>query len=60
MQRFILAGCVWAGAFGLAFSQTLEIIPSRVLMDESAIIRATGLEPNQHILIQAKVTDGAD
>jgi len=60
MQRFILAACLWTGGLGIASAQTLEVIPNRVLMDESAVIRAGGLEPNEHISIQAELVDGGD
>ena len=58
MQRFILAACLWTGGLGIASAQTLEIVPNRVLVDESAVIRARGLEPNEHISIQAELVDG--
>ena len=60
MQRFILAACLWTGGLGIASAQTLEIVPNRVLVDESAVIRARGLEPNERISIQAELVDGAD
>jgi dienelactone hydrolase len=60
MHRLILAACLWTGGLGVAFSQTLEIMPNRVLVDESAVIRASGFEPNEHISIQAELVDGAD
>ena len=40
-------------------AQTLQVTPSRVLVDEPANIRAVGLEPNEHVVIQASLTDGA-
>jgi dienelactone hydrolase len=60
MQRFILAACLWTGGLGIASAQTLEIIPIRVLVDEPAVIRARGLEPNGRISIRAELVDGAD
>jgi dienelactone hydrolase len=60
VQRFILAACLWTGGLGIASAQTLELIPNRVLVDESAVIRARGLEPNERISIQAELVDGAD
>ena len=60
VQGFILAACLWAGGLGIASPQTLQVIPHRVLVDESAVIRATGLEPKEHISIQADLVDGAD
>jgi len=58
-RRLILAACLWAGVLGLAFSQTLQITPSRVMVDESAVIRAAGLGPNEQVSIQAELVDGA-
>ena len=59
-KRFILAAYLWTGGLGIASAQTLEVIPNRVLLDESAVIRASGLEPNERISIQAELVDGAD
>lgn len=39
-------------------AQNLQILPSRVMVDESAVIRATGLQPNEHVVIQAELVDG--
>lgn len=60
MQRFILAASLWMGALGIASAQTLEVIPKRVLVDESAAIRTKGLAPNEHISIKAELADGGD
>src|ERR1017187_8903426 len=47
--------------FGLwLHSQTLEVTPKRVMVDESASIRASGLQPNQRVTIRAEQVDGAD
>ena len=40
-------------------AQTLEAVPSRVLVDESSAIRARGLQPNEQVTIRAELTDGA-
>jgi hypothetical protein len=45
-------------ASGLA--QTLEVSPARVLVDEPATIRASGLAPNERVVIRAALVDGAD
>jgi dienelactone hydrolase len=45
--------------FGL-HAQTLEVSPNRVMADESASIRATGLPPNERLTIRAELVDGAD
>lgn len=41
-------------------AQTLEVVPKRVMMDESASIRACGLQANQRVTIRAELVDGAD
>jgi dienelactone hydrolase len=40
-------------------AQTIEVVPNRAMVDESAVIRAGGLEPNERIAIHAELTDGA-
>lgn len=60
VQRFILAACLWAAGLGIAFSQALQVLPNRVLVDEVAVIRAGGLQPNEHVSIRAELVDGAD
>jgi dienelactone hydrolase len=57
-RKLALAACLWASGFGVASAQTLEAIPNQVMVDESAAIRATGLQPNQRVSIQAELTDG--
>jgi dienelactone hydrolase len=42
-----------------ALAQTLEVVPARVMADESTGIRATGLQPDERIAIRAELTDGA-
>ncbi len=53
LALFLLVSCV-----GL-YAQTLEVSPNRVMMDEVATIRATGLQPNEHVSIHAELIDGA-
>jgi dienelactone hydrolase len=60
VRRFILAGCLWAVGAGTASSQTLKVVPSSVLVDEAAVIRAEGLAPNEHVSIRAELADGAN
>jgi dienelactone hydrolase len=43
-----------------AAAQTLEVSPARVMADETAVIRAAGLEAGEHVAIRAELTDGAD
>jgi dienelactone hydrolase len=57
-RKLALAACLWASGFGVASAQTLEAIPNQVMVDESAAIRATGLQPNQRVSIQAELVDG--
>jgi dienelactone hydrolase len=40
-------------------AQTIEVLPSRVMVDEPAAIRASGLDPDERIAIGAELTDGA-
>jgi len=54
----ILAASLWTGALGVASAQTLDVIPNRVMVDESAVIRASGFAPNDHVSIQAELVDG--
>ncbi len=41
------------------FAQSLQVNPSRVLLDESATIRASGLDPGERVTIRSELTDGA-
>lgn len=42
------------------FGQTIEVSPSRVMIDEPATILLHGLSPGERITVQAKLVDGAD
>jgi dienelactone hydrolase len=57
-SALVVAACVWMTGMGTLFAQTIEVLPERVLMDESASIRAHGLQPNEHVLIGAELVDG--
>jgi dienelactone hydrolase len=59
-RKLAFAACLWASGFGVASAQTLAVIPNQVMVDESAAIRATGLQPNQRVSIQAELIDGED
>lgn len=61
MRNAILAIAVvlCIGQFRSLFAQTLQVTPDHVLIDESAAIRATGLQPNERITIRGALTDGA-
>jgi dienelactone hydrolase len=60
MTRFILTTCLWAVGVGAARCQTLNVFPSRALVDETAVIRAEGLQPNERVLIRGELVDGAN
>lgn len=55
-----MAGSFYVGGIRAASAQTLQVIPDHALSDQQVVIRATGLQPGEHITIQAKLTDGAD
>src|SRR5216684_6994368 len=42
------------------FAQTLDVTPRRVLMDELAVIKASGLESGERVTIRGRLTDGVD
>jgi dienelactone hydrolase len=44
----------------VAFTQSLDIAPPRVSVDEVAVIKASGLEPNERATIRARLLDGAE
>jgi len=52
--------CLPLFAFFALHSQTIEVSPSRVMIDQSASILATGLKPNERVAIRAELVDGAD
>lgn len=56
----LVAACLCASGFGVLRAQTLEVSPNRILSDETAAIRATGLQPNERVTIQATLVDGAE
>ena len=41
-----------------ASAQTITVAPNRILMDEAAAVRTTGLKANEHILIRSELVDG--
>ena len=40
-------------------AQTLEVSPARIMADESAAVRARGLNPGERVTFRAELTDGA-
>jgi dienelactone hydrolase len=60
VKRIVLAAVLFlTGHVGLLDAQTLEIVPRRLMMDESAVIRVTGLQPTEQVVIAASLVDGA-
>ena len=55
----LVAVCLCTSGPAVLRAQTIEVTPDRVLVDESATIRAHGLQPNERIYIKAELTDGA-
>jgi dienelactone hydrolase len=41
-------------------AQTIEVTPSRVLIDEPVTIRVSGCRPNEHVAIRAELIDGGN
>jgi dienelactone hydrolase len=57
--RVYLRSSAVIGFFGLwLHAQTIEIVPERVMLDEPASVRASGLQPNQRVTIRAELVDG--
>jgi dienelactone hydrolase len=52
----ILAACISLPSILLA--QKIEVTPNRILLDESAAIHVTGLQPKERVVIQASLVDG--
>ena len=63
-RNLLLATCVGIGIVAVLCAplsaQTLEISPKKIMVDEIATIRATGLNPNEAISIQGELIDGRD
>jgi uncharacterized lipoprotein YajG len=53
-----LAALMFLSGFCALHAQTLEVTPSSVLCDETVAIRASGLQPNETVVIQASLVDG--
>jgi dienelactone hydrolase len=57
LSSLIVLGLLCAPS--IARAQTLEVSPARVLLDEVAVIRAAGIQPDERISIEAALVDGA-
>src|SRR5271169_4953155 len=59
MRRgFLLVVWIWITAGAAGCGQTLEVTPNRVMVDEVATIRATGLQPGERVSIRGELVDG--
>jgi hypothetical protein len=60
MQGRRIAKLVVAGGASLFWlsAQNLTITPNRVLTDQIAVVRATGLQPGEHVTLKADLVDG--
>jgi dienelactone hydrolase len=54
---FLFGFCLCA--MGVVSAQTLKVTPSSVMVDEVAVIHASGFDPNEHISFKAELVDGA-
>src|SRR5579864_5601533 len=57
-KQLVVTACFLISAGPLLLGQALEVVPNRVMPDESAVLRVHGLEPNEKITIQADLVDG--
>ncbi|MFZ0934997.1 MAG: acyl-CoA thioesterase/bile acid-CoA:amino acid N-acyltransferase family protein [Bryobacteraceae bacterium] len=55
-----VAACFCFGAVSHLHGQALKVEPDRVMVDQPATVRATGLQPNERVTIRAELVDGAD
>jgi dienelactone hydrolase len=56
---FFLATCLLTGCLSALSAQSLEIVPEQILSDESAAVRAVGLQTGEHVAVRAELIDGA-
>ena len=48
-------------AYGVAIcaaAQTIDVTPSKVMIDEAVVVKVSGLKPREHATIRAELTDG--
>ncbi len=57
-RRLLLLACFWTSGIAACCGQSLEAVPSRVMVDEPAAIRAAGLQPNERVSIRGELVDG--
>jgi len=51
----ILIAC---GIAVCAAAQTINVSPQKVMMDQAAVVKVSGLAPNEHAIVRAELTDG--
>jgi dienelactone hydrolase len=56
----VAAACLLLCGTGALRAQTLEVVPNHIMVDESATIRASGLQPGERVSIRGELTDGAE
>src|SRR5512140_2698909 len=59
-HEFLLVTFLWMGWTAAVRAQTLEVVPNRVMVDEVATIRASGLQPNERVAIRGELVDGEE
>ncbi|HEY4379821.1 MAG TPA: acyl-CoA thioester hydrolase/BAAT C-terminal domain-containing protein [Acidobacteriaceae bacterium] len=63
-RRLLLSACLCLALPSILRAQTatpaIEVTPARVLADEPATIRVTGLQPHEHVALRAALTDGGN
>lgn len=58
MRRLVLVSMSFCTP-GILHAQNLEVRPSDVMVDQSATIRASGLQPKERVSVRAELVDGA-
>lgn len=58
-QKSLFVVLLWLSAASTVSAQTLEVTPNRAFVDESVVIHAAGLLPNEHVVMHAELVDGA-
>jgi dienelactone hydrolase len=59
-RQFLLVIWLWIGWTAAVCAQSLEVVPNRVMVDEVATIRASGLQPNERVTIRGALVDGEE
>src|SRR5581483_3055625 len=51
---------LFCGLAAPLLAQTIEVSPNPAMVDEVVFIRVTGLQPNEHVTVDAHLKDGGD